>query len=184
MATLEELQTQVEGLMAMMQKLLTPTTKEEPHAIAAQPSGPTADGKNPCGCGQCAPHRVLHWWCSVCGGGPYKFSKDDSGKMAALRPYFVRGLQKYLDDGHGGGRWHYGARYCCSQSCTQRELRIQNASLVDTAQRRPDLADAIAAQLEAGGVGGLAAADPDIPDLGTPGLDRGGALTAGGDDLE
>ncbi len=174
MPTLEELEAKLDRLMTLV------TTKEAPREfIPSTPSGPSADGKNPCGCATCGPQRVHHWFCSVCGSGPFKFDQASAGAMPASRPHFARGLSKYLN-----GRWEYGARYCCSQACVSKELRLQHANLVDTAIKRPDLADAIAAQLEAGGVGGLATIDAGIPDLGTVGRYRDGAGATAGRDRE
>lgn len=184
MTTLEELEAKFDTLVGLVTSLVS-SVKEVPRAESSpQKAVRMGASTNPCSCNYCTPTRVCHWFCSVCASGPYKFSKDDPGTMQTLRPHFVRGLQQFRTDAEGIGRWHYGARYSCTQGCAARETRLQNADLLDTAQRRPDLADAIAAQLEAGGLGGVGAPDTFSPDLVPSGPPGSRTQSASGDDLK
>lgn len=100
-------------------------------------------------CATCQPHRICHWRCSQCQGGPYKFAATDPGKYKVLRPHFERTKQDYRLNEQGVGRWHYDVRRVCSPGCWAKESRrVQNDELA-LAEIRPDLAPAIEAKLAA-----------------------------------
>lgn len=101
------------------------------------------------GCDSCLPHRVAHWKCAQCGGGPFKFSATDPGKYKILRPHFERTHQEYVMNAEGIGRWKYDVRRVCSPGCWQKEARRVSQDEMQLAQERPDLAPAIQAKVEA-----------------------------------
>jgi len=101
------------------------------------------------GCRTCQPHRVAHWRCAQCGGGPYKFAATDPGPYKILRPHFERTAQDYRMNEQGVGRWHYDVRRVCSPGCWAKESRRVQRDEAALAERRPDLAPAIEAKLEA-----------------------------------
>ena len=101
------------------------------------------------GCLTCQPHRVAHWRCSQCGGGPYKFAATDPGKYKILRPHFERTKQDYRMNEQGVGRWHYDVRRVCSPGCWAKESRKVTQDELELADVRPDLAPAIQARAEA-----------------------------------
>ena len=102
------------------------------------------------GCTHCQPHKVYHWMCAQCQGGPFKFQPTDPGKYKVLRPHFERTSQHYdMNHETGVGRWIYTVRRVCSPGCWQREARRVSNDEAELATRRPDLAPAIQAKLEA-----------------------------------
>lgn len=100
-------------------------------------------------CPDCQPHRICHWACAQCGGGPYRFAPTDPGGYKVLRPHYERTTQKYLAGADGVARWHYKTRRVCSAGCWQRESRRVQNDEMDLANKRPDLAPAIEAKLAA-----------------------------------
>ena len=101
------------------------------------------------GCTTCKPHRVAHWLCAQCGGGPYRFDATDPGKYRVLRPHFERSHQRFVTDEQGTGRHVYTVRRICSQGCWQAETRSIRGDEQELAERRPDLAPVIHKKLEA-----------------------------------
>lgn len=127
-------------------------TLTKPTAPIPVPQTMRLEPKSACvvpSCETCLPHRVAHWRCAQCQGGPYKFAATDPGKFKILRPHFERTSQDYRMSEEGVGRWHYDVRRICSPGCWQREARRVSNEEMDLAQRRPDLAPAIEAKMEA-----------------------------------
>lgn len=176
MPNVEDLQQQIEHLMGQLATLQANGLREDLRHVETQP----IDQTGCCGistCTDCQPHRIHHWFCVTCGGGPFKFDKADPGPYRALRPQFDRTCEKYITDRAGIGRWKRWARRCCSVSCAQAELRVTNAAQLELAERRPDLAPAIVASVQSSGTDHHDSAVSAGDDLAALGIVGGGAYT-------
>jgi len=131
-------------------------TRVVPQAPNRDPDNPK--DPNPCACEHCTPHRVHHWYCTVCGRGPFRFEKSSPGRGPVAHPPFRRQMQRYLTVGHYVDRdgeqkevqqWIYWVRYACSPACAAVEQSVALSDQWETVQKHPSAARAVAAQSEA-----------------------------------
>lgn len=126
----------------------------KPRIVEPPPQRPTeVTSRSFCcipGCIHCQSHRIYHWMCSECQGGPFKLQATDPGPYKVLRPRFEKTSQEYVMNHETGvGRWIYHVRRAChSPMCYQRIHGKVMRDEAELAQRRPDLAPAIQAKLE------------------------------------